>query len=123
VSLLQMQIQNPHKMHPLGEADVIGRVGVPGEGPYMQMFLIWNGETVSEASFTTYNCPIAIACGSWVTSWAEGRSLEVLSRIDPGDVEKILGEIPLGKEHCAALAVNALQDALRQWQARSEVAQ
>ena len=123
MSPLDQNIQLPHKMYPLEGADVIGRAGVPGEGPYLQMFLTWNGETVKEATFTTYNCPIAIACGSWVSGWAEGRSLELLTKIEPGDVEKLLGGLPLGKEHCAALAVNALRDALRQWQAKNEVTQ
>ena len=122
MSPLDQNIQNPHKMYALEGADVVGRSGVPGEGPFLQMFLRWSGETVAEASFTTYNCPIAIACGSWVTGWAEGHGVELLAKIEAGDVERILA-IPLGKEHCAALAVNALRDALRQWQARSEVAQ
>jgi NifU-like protein involved in Fe-S cluster formation len=121
VSPLDHNIQNPHKMYPLEGADIVGQAGTQGAGPFMRMFFRLKEESVEEATFVTYNCPIAIACGSWVTGWAEGRTREFLARLEPGDVELLLGGLPLGKEHCAALAVNSLKDALRQWQMRSEV--
>jgi NifU-like protein involved in Fe-S cluster formation len=70
--------------------------------------------SIASASFETYGCPVAIACGSWLTSWVTGKTFTQAAVIEPGDLEKVLGGLPLGKEHCAALAVNALKDALRQ---------
>jgi hypothetical protein len=32
--------------------------------------------------------------------------------LEPGEVERGLGGLPLGKEHCALLAVNGLKKAL-----------
>ena len=54
----------------------------------------------------------------------EGREPAVLALLEAEDLMQVLGGLPLGKEHCAYLAVNALRDALKQWQAiRSEAVQ
>jgi nitrogen fixation NifU-like protein len=103
---------NPRNIGDLTGASVVGRAGVPGEGPYMLIGLWVAGDRVTQARFETHGCPIARACGSWVTEWLCGRELAVAARLEPGDVERILGGLPLGKEHCAALPVNALRSAL-----------
>jgi hypothetical protein len=41
---------------------------------------------------------------------------KVYSLLTADDLMRILGGLPLGKEHCAHLAVNALRDLLAKWQ-------
>ena len=100
------------------EADAIGQEGMPGEGPFMIVYLKGSKEKIEEATFMTYGCPIAQACGSWLTGWVVGRSAQQAKVIGAEDLMRILGGLPLGKEHCASLAINALKKALRPWEGR-----
>ncbi len=93
-------------------APTVGISGVPGQGPYMRVSLELSGSIISEARFETYGCPVAIGCGSFLTKWAQGKTLEQVKVIEAGDLESVLGGLPLGKEHCATLAVDSLKDAL-----------
>jgi NifU-like protein involved in Fe-S cluster formation len=89
---------------------------MPGEGPYLAIALCLAGGKIAAASFETYGCPSAIACGSFLTRWVEGKTVEQASVITADDLMKVLGGLPLGKEHAASLAIRALQDALKQRQ-------
>jgi NifU-like protein involved in Fe-S cluster formation len=104
--------ENPRKAGVLKDADVVGQDGVPGQGPYMVLYLHVGDGRITDARFQTYGCPAAIACGSWVTQWAVDKPVEEALTLEPGEVEQGLGGLPLGKEHCAPLAVNALKNAL-----------
>ena len=117
-STVQGEAVAPYHLRAMPDADVVGQAGIAGQGPYLQFFLKVNGPVVQEACFQTYTCPNAIACGSWVTRWMEGREPDVLARLEAEDLMRILGGLPLGKEHCATLTVNALRDALKQWNER-----
>ncbi len=76
-------------------------------------------EQATGATFDTYGCPVSIACGNWVTGWVRGKTLEIARRMEAGDLIRVMGGLPLRKEHCAQLAVGALQDALQQVAAAS----
>lgn len=116
-SLLTEHYLAPYHMGALPDADAEGQEGLEGAGPYLKVYLKWNGdqgcETIGEAWFETYGCPTAIACGSWLMKWAEGKTRAQAMVIEARDLELVLGGLPLGKEHCAALATKALQAALR----------
>ena len=117
-STVQTEAVAPYHLGAMADADIVGQSGIPGQGPYLQFFVKVNGNLVQEAHFQTYTCPNAIACGSWVTRWMEGRNPQILARLEAEDLMLVLGGLPLGKEYCAHLAVNALRDALKQWEAR-----
>jgi nitrogen fixation NifU-like protein len=104
----------------LGEAGVVGQDGIEGEGPFMRMCLRLEDDTIADARFETYGCPAAIACGSWLTNWVRGKTVEQVTVLGPNELSAVLGGLPLGKEHCAALAINALRSALRQLHSRQK---
>jgi NifU-like protein len=108
------QFQHPHNLGLFENPDVLGRAGMPGEGPYLAIALCLADRRIVAASFETYGCPSAIACGSWLTKWVEGKTIKQAGVITAEDLMRILGGLPLGKEHAAHLAVNALRDALLQ---------
>jgi nitrogen fixation NifU-like protein len=112
---VQSEAAAPYHLQPMPDADFTGAAGVAGQGPYLQLYAKVNGDLVTAASYQTYTCPNAIACGSWVTRWMEGRGPEMLAKLEAEDLMRILGGLPLGKEHCAQLAVTALRDLLAQW--------
>jgi nitrogen fixation protein NifU and related proteins len=103
---------NPQTQGALPDADAVGQEGVPGEGPFMTVYLKLDRGSVREARFETYACPYAVACGAWVTRWVVGRTTEQALLLEASDLSAILGGLPLGKEHCASLAVGALRVAL-----------
>ena len=92
--------------------DGLGTAGAPGAGNYMVIALRIRAGAVQSARFQTYGCPGAIACGSCLTEWVTGMSIEEAKAIGPEELAARLGGLPLGKEHCAELAVNALRKAL-----------
>ena len=116
-STIQAEAAAPYHLYAMDSPDIIGEAGVEGQGPYLTLYVKVFGDMVEEASFKTYSCPNAIACGSWVTRWMEGRTREVLSRLTADDLMRVLGGLPLGKQHCAGLAVTALQQAITKMRA------
>lgn len=94
--------------------EVVGRSGVRGQGPFMEITLVCAQSRVERADFETYGCPSAIRCGDWVVKWALGRKVATLWVLEPADLALVVGGLPLGKEFCAEMAVSALRDALCQ---------
>src|SRR5579862_8177716 len=118
-STVQSEAAAPYHLQPMPDADLTGIAGIQGQGPYLQIYVKLSDQVVGVAAYETYTCPNAIACGSWVTRWMEGRGPDMLSKLTADDLMLVLGGLSLGKEHCAVLAVTALQDLLNQWKRRN----
>ena len=112
-SLILSLFLEPRNMRVLADAHAVGRAGMPGEGPYMWIHVKMDGDRVADIGFETYGCPGMVACGSWLTEWAKGRTVEQVLAITPDDLARVLGGVPLGKEHWPRLAVEALRAAVR----------
>lgn len=79
----------------------------------MQIHVRVTGGRVAEARFQTYGCVPAIAAGSLLTEWAVGRvAAEALAFTAP-ELLDALGGLPEERRFCAELAVEALQEAVR----------
>ncbi len=103
---------NPRNVGVLEDADGIGVEGTAGEGNHMVIALRIADGVIQAARFQTYGCPGAIVCGSYLTEWITGMPATEAAGIPAPDLEEQLGGLPLGKSHCAALAVAALRKAL-----------
>ena len=86
-----------------------GRAGTPGQGPCLQLMLRVEDGCVREARYKTYGCPAAIACAEAACAWSEGRQLAELPAVTAAAVTRWVDGVPEGKEHCPALAAQALQ--------------
>jgi nitrogen fixation NifU-like protein len=85
-----------------------GVAGEPGCGPYLILrFQVEEGQ-VRAARFRTYPCPVVTACAEATCALSEGRSLERLRLLTPAEIALLVGGVPEGKEHCPALAAEAL---------------
>jgi NifU-like protein involved in Fe-S cluster formation len=71
-----------------------------------------DGETIAAASFGTYGCVPAIACGSFITEWVTGRPVGQALEYSADDLRHALGGLPTGRRYCADLAVDALRAAI-----------
>jgi nitrogen fixation NifU-like protein len=103
---------NPRNTGRLGDANAVGRAGEPGQGDYVVLYLRIDGARIARASFQSFGCPGAIACGSVTTELIVGKGLDEASRITAQTILDALGGLPPGRTHCADLAASALRDAL-----------
>jgi nitrogen fixation NifU-like protein len=78
----------------------------------MQIFLKFQGDRVTEATFQTDGCGSSTVCGSFAAELALGRSPEELTEITGESILDILGGLPEEDRHCAFLAAGTLQEAL-----------
>ena len=100
----------PRNAGRIDNATHLGVGGVPGEGPYVRLWLTIEEGNVKQVSYECNGCPSSIAASSMVAQLATGRSLQHLSKLEPSDLLLLLGGLPEGKEHYAELAVQALEN-------------
>lgn len=89
-----------------------GLAGSWQAGQFMRIQIQLEGDRIQAAAFETWGCVPAIACASFVTEWATGRTREEVRTLTAGELEKSLGGLPVRRRLCAALAVDALHRAL-----------
>lgn len=100
-----------------------GRLSDPsGEGvagslrtrQYVRMHVRLAEGRVTAARFETWGCVPAVACSSFLTEWALGRTPAEVLAFSPLDLLTALGGIPARRRFCASLAVLALHRAVAQ---------
>ncbi len=111
--LAQEHIANPRNPGPLETATHTGVAGTPGEGPYMTLWFEVRAGVIKRAAFQTYGCASAVAAGSITTVLLTGRTIEQALRLTAEDIDRVLGGLPEGKEHCPRLAEEAVRTAFQ----------
>jgi nitrogen fixation NifU-like protein len=81
-------------------------------GDTIEMTLTVNKGKISDIKFTTDGCGATIACTSYVSRIAKGRSIEEAVQIKPDDVDDYFQGLPEESKHCAKLAIDTLKAAL-----------
>lgn len=103
--------RHPRYVGALENADGYGRLtGTCGDT--MQIYLKFQGDRVSEATFQTDGCGSSTVCGSFAAELALGKTPEELTEITGDTILDILGGLPEEDRHCAFLAAGTLQEAL-----------
>ncbi|OEU70710.1 MAG: iron-sulfur cluster assembly scaffold protein [Desulfovibrio sp. S3730MH75] len=106
--------KNPTFATTIEKPDAVGEVtGTCGD--CIKIFLLFEGNKISEASFYTDGCGASIVSSDVVCELAKGKTIDEASEIGGEDIIKVLDKIPEDKIHCAHLASSALQDALGAW--------
>jgi len=82
-------------------------------GDSMELFLKFYGERVCQASFRTAGCGASAVCGSYAAEMALDKSAEEILEITGQNILESVGGLPREEEPIAALAVETLQTALR----------
>ena len=101
-------VQSPLHRGPLEGATHSGESNTPGEGPYVQIWLIVKGDVIQQAAFKSPGCPSSTACGGVLCALITGRSLEAALKLEMKDLLALVGELPEGKGHYAERAIKAL---------------
>lgn len=102
----------PRNVGELPAPDAVGTAGEPGRGNYMVLHLNLHQDHIVACGFLTFGCASAIAAGSCLTETIKGKPVAEALQLTPEALETALGGLPLGKRHCAALAIQALHAAL-----------
>lgn len=97
------------------ECNGFAKIGDPGCGDEMMLWLSIESDIIQKISFKSYGCPGAIATSSMLTVLAQGKTVLEASKLCDDDVVDALGGIPENKKHCSLLGVQALQAALLDW--------
>ncbi len=89
-------------------------------GDTIEMTLTVNKGKISDIKFTTDGCGATIACMSYVSRIAKGRSIEEAVQIKPDDVDDYFQGLPEESKHCANLSVSALKAALNMYENKEQ---
>lgn len=109
-AIAAQHVSFPRNAGKIDNATHLGVGGVPGEGPYVRLWLTIQDGIIKKVGYECNGCPSSIAASSMVAQLATGRSMQQLSLLEPSDLLLILGGLPEGKEHYAELAVQALKN-------------
>lgn len=102
---------NPKNLEAMEDPDCFTAMsGICGDtiGIYVDL----DNNTIRRATFVTDGCGPTIACGSALTSMAQGLTIEQAQALTSQDLIDYLGGLPVEHTHCADLAVNTLRGAL-----------
>lgn len=90
-----------------GHGHITGRCG-----DTIELFLKFEDDRVTRATFITDGCGSSTVCGSFAAELALGKNPDELTAVMGEKILEILGRFPKEDEHCAFLAAESLQDAL-----------
>lgn len=89
-------------------------------GDTMEIFLKFSGNRVQSASYFTDGCASSTICGSFTSEMALGKEPDELTDITGDSILKNIGQFPAEDQHCAFLAAETLQEALRRFMIRKQ---
>jgi nitrogen fixation NifU-like protein len=86
----------------------------------MEVYLKVESNRIKQCSFYTDGCGAAVACGNRLARFVEGMDTASAWSVKPIDIVTMLNGLPEEHEHCAALAVLALRNALRDLESKKK---
>lgn len=113
--------RHPKNMGQLKNPDAIGQAGNPVCGDVMKLYLKIDKDRIKDIKFETLGCAAAIANSSILTEMVKGKTLEQALKVNKEQIVKELGGLPPIKIHCSLLAIEALKNAIQDYQGRKSV--
>ena len=86
----------------------------------MEIYVKVGGDRIQRCTFFTDGCGATIACGSRLTRLVTGMTVQEAACVSHEELISLLNGLPKEHEHCAALAVIALRNAIKDHKHRSE---
>ncbi len=87
-------------------------------GDTMEIYLKFQNDRVTDASYFTDGCASSGICGSFASELAIGRDPDSLAEISGDAVLETIGRLPREDRHCADLAAEAVGAALHDYMKR-----
>lgn len=110
--------KNPKNVGKIENADGKSMVGSPACGDMVALYIMVDEatKTITDIKFESYGCASNIATASIITELAKGRTLDKAREISWRDAAEALGGLPKVKVHCSVLAVEALHEAITNYE-------
>ena len=113
---------NPRNVGEIEDADGYALIGDPSCGDQMKLWIKVREGRIVNIKFKSFGCPGAIATSSMCTLMAMGKTIEEAKLLTDDDIIAALEGIPAHKEHCSLMGVNALQEAIRDYEQKQAAA-
>ncbi len=107
---------NPRNVGEMEDADGYALIGDPACGDQMKLWIKVRDGRIVDIKFKSFGCPGAIATSSMCTVLALGKTIDEAKKLTDDDIIAALEGIPVHKEHCSLMGVNALQVAIRDYE-------
>ena len=101
--------KNPRHAGELPEATATVELENPVCGDVLRLAARVENGVVTAARFQTQGCVTAIACGSWLAEWMQGKRIEEMQDLKFEKISEALGGLAPATEHGAQLAADALR--------------
>ncbi len=108
------EYRNPNNFGVIGNPDAFGEIKGPC-GDTMKISLRIEDGKIINACFWTDGCGASIACGSMLTKMITGETVETALDITSEQLTDALVGLPKEHLHCTVLAVNTLQEAIKNY--------
>ncbi len=108
------ECRNPRNIGRMEDPDGVGIITGPC-GDTMEFFLRVEGKKIIEIQFMTNGCAPTLACGSMAAKLAIDKPIADVSKITNNDLIQALDGLPDENKHCAKLAVDTLQKAIKNY--------
>ncbi len=115
--------KNPHNYGRIKNADGIGKVGNPVCGDVMWLYIKVaqnkkKEDFIKDIKFETFGCVAAISTSSIITDLVKGKTIKDALKVTKDNIVESLGGLPKIKYHCSVLAVDALKEAIKDYNAK-----
>ncbi|NIQ05647.1 MAG: DUF59 domain-containing protein [Candidatus Korarchaeota archaeon] len=112
--------KNPKNVGEIENPDGKAKEGSPACGDMVALYIKVDDKTkkITDIKFKSYGCASNIATGSIITEMAKGKTIDEAKNISWQDAADELGGLPPVKTHCSVLAVDALKEAIRDYEER-----
>lgn len=106
--------QNPRNVGDLAAPAVTVETSNPACGDILRLAARFEGGVAVAVRYKVRGCTAAIAAGSALTEWIEGKSRAEMAAFEPGIIEEAVGGLPPASKHAAALCAEGIRLLLAQ---------
>ena len=108
------EYRNPSNFGVLDNPDTVGEIKGPC-GDTMKISLRIKTDRIQDVRFWTDGCGATIACGSLLTKMIKGKAIEEAANLTSEKLTAAMEDLPKEHLHCAKLAVDTLQEAIKDY--------
>jgi len=106
---------NPRNVGQIENPNVVVKVGDPGCGDAVLIFLKIDNDVITDVKYKVYGCGAAIATTSMASTMIVGKTLDEALEVTDDTVAEALGGLPETKMHCSNLAATAIRAAVTRY--------
>ena len=106
--------KNPRNVGELEAPAVTVEIMNPVCGDILRLSARFEGERIQEVRYKVRGCTAAIASGSALTEWMQGKTRTELAALKPEAVETAVGGLIPESKHAAVLCVDGVKKLLQQ---------